>query len=651
MGRDLFLAFPEIGDTLAARFPVAAEVAAGLYGEGGAAFIAEPFGTLKTASLICQAHAVVADRLLGFRPRTAIGLSSGETNALFAFGVWRDMSEMFKELGESGLYDAHLAGELESARSHWGLGKDMPLRWQSWLVAAPVTEVAEILGNDDRAEISIVLSPQSCFVSGLPEACAPAMDKIGRHRVAEQIPTLICHSAVLEPFAPTWARLHDRATTPAEGVRFYSQSHNASYAQTRESVRDALLDQARRPIDFSKTIEQAYADGIRVFVEAGPRNVLSRSITETLGPRPHLAVALDDVGRDPVEHLARVAAQLFAAGVALDLDAIARNFGEAAAAGDRRASDRLALTMPARMPPFDPNTLGAAEKRVSAAPKERTIAVTRMTDPAPFPEAPETLHVFSRPRQKEAEVHSLVQPADIAQPLAARAIDGDILMPPYDRRQLEILAGGRISEVFGRKFAGQDGYRRQVRMPMPPLLLADRVVEIDAKPGELGTGRIVTETDIGPDAWYLDEGKMPIGLVIESGQADLLLISWMGIDALNKSDRVYRLLGCEITFHDGGMPKVGDTLRFDIRINSHAQLGDVRMFFFEYDCTIGDRLLSSVRNGQAGFFSDAELADAKGVNWTPPAPLSEGQQPLPATLKPSTKTAFSAADLAAFSDG
>ena len=224
-------------------------------------------------------------------------------------------------------------------------------------------------------------------------------------------------------------------------------------------------------------------------------------------------------------------------------------------------------------------------------------------------------------------------------------------MPPYDRRQLEILAGGRISEVFGRKFAGQDGYRRQVRMPMPPLLLADRVVEIDAKPGELGTGRIVTETDIGPDAWYLDEGRMPVGLVIESGQADLLLISWMGIDALNRSDRVYRLLGCEITFHDGGMPKVGDTLRFDIRINSHAQLGDVRMFFFEYDCTVGGRLLSSVRNGQAGFFSDAELAGAKGVNWTPPAPLSEGQQALPATLKPSTKTAFSAADLAAFSDG
>ena len=377
-------------------------------------------------------------------------------------------------------------------------------------------------------------------------------------------------------------------------------------------MRDALLDQARRPIDFSRTIEQAYADGVRVFVEAGPRNVLTRSIGETLGARPHLALALDDMGRDPVEHLARVAAQLFAAGVPLDLDAIARTFGETGAV-DRRASDRLALAMPARMPAFDPLTLGAAERRVSPVPKERTIPVTRMTDPAPFPPAPETLHSFSRPRQKEAEVHSLAPPGDGVRPPATGALDGDVLMPPYDRRQLEILAGGRISEVFGRRFAGQDGYRRQVRMPMPPLLLADRVVEIEGEPGVLGAGRIVTETDIGPDAWYLDEGRMPVGLLIESGQADLLLISWMGIDALNRGDRVYRLLGCEITFHDGGMPKAGDTLRFDIRIDSHAQLGDVRMFFFDYDCTVGGRKLSSVRNGQAGFFSDAELADAKGV--------------------------------------
>ena len=57
--------------------------------------------------------------------------------------------------------------------------------------------------------------------------------------------------------------------------------------------------------------------------------------------------------------------------------------------------------------------------------------------------------------------------------------------PLWTRAQLEILAGGNVSEVMGPKFAEYDQYERLVRMPEPPLLLADRVMSID---GELGTG-------------------------------------------------------------------------------------------------------------------------------------------------------------------
>ena len=52
--------------------------------------------------------------------------------------------------------------------------------------------------------------------------------------------------------------------------------------------------------------------------------------------------------------------------------------------------------------------------------------------------------------------------------------------------------------------------------------------------------------------------------MVESGQADLLLISYLGADFLNKSKRVYRLLGCEATFH-GELGAVGDTLCYEIR--------------------------------------------------------------------------------------
>lgn len=108
--------------------------------------------------------------------------------------------------------------------------------------------------------------------------------------------------------------------------------------------------------------------------------------------------------------------------------------------------------------------------------------------------------------------------------------------PSFTREQLIQLASGKISQLFGPDFAGQDDFVRQVRMPMPPMLLADRVTGIDATPGELGVGTIWTETDVTPDAWYLDQDRAPLGITIEAGQADLLLVSWMGIDRLNRSD-------------------------------------------------------------------------------------------------------------------
>lgn len=251
----------------------------------------------------------------------------------------------------------------------------------------------------------------------------------------------------------------------------------------------------------------------------------------------------------------------------------------------------------------------------------------------------------------EAEPAVAVAPPPTVQPVA-RETSQVLPGPKISRAQLEHLASGKISEVFGPRFAGQDGFHRQVRMPMPPMLLADRVTGIDAVPGELGTGTIWTETDVRADSWYLHQGYVPMGITIESGQADLLLISWMGIDALNRSERTYRLLGCEAEVK-GPLPKVGDTLKFDIHIDGHAQLGGIRMFFFHYDLRVGDEVRLRVRHGQAGFFTDEELANSDGVIWdatTEPAPaLRSGGLPGRAAL--TTRRAFSAAQVKAFSEG
>jgi 3-oxoacyl-(acyl-carrier-protein) synthase/3-hydroxymyristoyl/3-hydroxydecanoyl-(acyl carrier protein) dehydratase len=222
--------------------------------------------------------------------------------------------------------------------------------------------------------------------------------------------------------------------------------------------------------------------------------------------------------------------------------------------------------------------------------------------------------------------------------------------PAFSRRDLETHAAGRISDLFGPQFKSQDEHAVQVRMPEPPLLLADRVVGLDAAAGSMGLGTVWTETDLREDSWFLHRGFMPAGIMIEAGQADLFLISYLGVDRLNQGRRRYRLLGCELTYH-GSLPCQGDTLRYDIHVDSHARQGEVRLFFFHYDCTIDGRPALTVRQGQAGFFTEDELNESAGVLWTP-----EDQAILPdARLDPPavvcTRRQFSAEDVRAFSEG
>ncbi|NCC35602.1 MAG: beta-hydroxydecanoyl-ACP dehydratase, partial [Chloroflexia bacterium] len=130
--------------------------------------------------------------------------------------------------------------------------------------------------------------------------------------------------------------------------------------------------------------------------------------------------------------------------------------------------------------------------------------------------------------------------------------------------------------------------------------------------GSFQPSKITTEYDIPPDAWYSVDGQAPTAVAVESGQCDLLLISYLGIDFECRGERVYRLLDCTLTFLDD-LPKEGETLRYDISINSFARSGDTLLFFFSYECFVGTRMVLKMDGGCAGFFTDSELDHGRGV--------------------------------------
>ena len=173
-----------------------------------------------------------------------------------------------------------------------------------------------------------------------------------------------------------------------------------------------------------------------------------------------------------------------------------------------------------------------------------------------------------------------------------------------------------MEKVFGEQFAVVNSYKRRVRLPQREYLLVSRVTEMKhAVPNEYKKCSMTTEYDLPVNGPFSKGGDIPWCILVESGQCDLLLIAYLGIDFQCKGERVYRLLNTTVTFFD--VAHEGETLRYEIHIDSFAREGEKLLFFFHYDCYVGERLIVKMRGGCAGFFSDEELAIGKGVLFTP----------------------------------
>ena len=647
-GRSFVTAFPEVVADVVERMPTVAASAQWLYDES--AEKPGPYETLWGASFLSQFHASFSLNVLGLRPAAMIGVSSGETNGIAALGAWRDIDNFHDEF--------------EACRIFESMAEQ---GWQTWRLAVSEPELREILAANPGLRLTSINGPGEYVVAGM----ADSLPKGKAQRIHYD---LVIHTPEFAPWSDTWRAVHSRETIAPAGVRYYAHAFGKAYSPTRDLVADALTGQALKPLDFPALIEQAYADGIRVFLEHGPQGGCSASIRRILGDRPHLAVSYDLMSADSLQQAKNAIGQLdpsllqyfdrpqrrqtptpgkrltfpahatpvsiphlveqplpAAAAVQAAITespsapaptsptvstqstsanpslfeqhaaALTRAHMEFAKTGASAHADFLAISQRAYVA-----AAGAVPVSYVAAPVVETPAIV-VAPPPPPPTAP-----------KPAPVQVVTVPAPIPVPTPAPApaptkADRKIWMT---RQDLEAIASGPVSAILGPEFAPIDKFRRVVRMPMPPLLLADRVVSVDATPLSMGTGAIHTETDLTSDKWFVFRDRVSPGMLVESGQADLLLISWLGVDFEMKGDRIYRLLGCELTFH-GGAPVAGDTLAHEIHIDRHAKQGPVRLFFFHSDTRVNGKTRLSVRNGQAGFFTDEELAGSNGVLWNP----------------------------------
>ena len=90
-------------------------------------------------------------------------------------------------------------------------------------------------------------------------------------------------------------------------------------------VRKARSDTAERwaqPVRFEETVRKMYDDGYRVFLEVGPRGLMTSAVADTLRGVEHAAIAVNSIHRRGVLQLQHAVAQLVALGAKVDVSSV-----------------------------------------------------------------------------------------------------------------------------------------------------------------------------------------------------------------------------------------------------------------------------------------------------------------------------------------
>ena len=587
----------------------------------------------------------VSDVISSFniKPDAVIGYSLGETAGFFSTRTWKARDEMLNRIQQSTLFTEELAGVCTSVQKAWGT--DDSIDWALGVVNASAKKVKTVLEQYERVYLLIINTPNECVLGGDKAELYKAVKELAVHFHPLTGVTTV-HCEVAKPVEKAYRDLHIFETTPPKGVTFYSGIRGGAYEVTQDSAADSILDQALAPFDYTKVINNAYQDGVRLFVEMGPGNSCARMIGQILEGKQHYAKAICVKGQNSVDNTLQTIARLYVEGVDVDFSVLGLELENIS--NKKEYKNYISVKTGGKpfkvpLPPVQ-KTEVAEQKQVEI--KETVSKENKANEVAmPLPMAAngnfqpviEQMQLTEQARSDAQEAFLRISQGmtetlsqainmqmqllnngsvDLSQTIVKQETSNR-KKSLFDRDQCMEIAIGSIGNVLGSKFSDIDSYPTRVRLPDEPLMLADRIISIEGEADSLKSnldtnGRVITEHDVLPGAWYLDQGRIPTCIAVEAGQADLFLSGYLGIDHITKGLAVYRLLDAKITFH-GPLPKAGQTIHYDIRINEFFRQDDTYLFRFNFEGTVNGQPLLTMTDGCAGFFTQQELDAGKGV--------------------------------------
>ena len=240
---------------------------------------------------------------LGVRPDMTAGHSYGEYAALAAAGVISD-SALF-DLSES-------RGRAIKDTTHDEAGTMAA-------VSADADAIAKALDGMEGITLANHNSPRQTVISGSNAAVAAAIEKLAAAGLAAKPIPVACafHSPLMEPARERFAAVLARQTFAKPHAAVFSNTLGAQYPEDPQEIAALLASHLVRPVKFVDEIRAMYEQGARVFVEVGPKGVLTGLARQILDGKDARFIQIDS-DRTPMVQLLNGLAQLAAEGMPVD---------------------------------------------------------------------------------------------------------------------------------------------------------------------------------------------------------------------------------------------------------------------------------------------------------------------------------------------
>jgi acyl transferase domain-containing protein/NAD(P)H-dependent flavin oxidoreductase YrpB (nitropropane dioxygenase family) len=246
--------------------------------------------------------------VLGVRPEFVAGHSYGELVALAAAGVFTE--EALVQVSE-----ARGRFIVEAARPEPGVMA---------AVEADQQTVTEVVSQIDGVNLANLNGPTQTVISGTRPAVSSAVERLAARGLRAQMLPVACafHSPIVAPAQKALAEFLAGIELAEPRLTVFSNATAAPYPTSPPAIAAQLVEHLVRPVEFVREIEALYAAGARIFLEVGPRNVLTSLADQILRNRTRLTIASDQNGRSGLVQLHHLLGQLAAHGVPVKLDAL-----------------------------------------------------------------------------------------------------------------------------------------------------------------------------------------------------------------------------------------------------------------------------------------------------------------------------------------